>query len=303
MSTGSVQSGVGSPLVRAKIADVSYVQFDTFVHDVAGRDDKELVIRDRALVREILEAFQDACKRPGCPGEHWDGAGNAPDDFIFVYRSGFGVEKSTFHLHLEDKVWGPRVAALYRKLPLTDLRPKTTFSNWPITAVATGSDRVALYWQTVPHCTGYRIYRADDPAGTDVLITPRPVTPIDKSPEVKDRLLYLDRGLKAGRTYAYRVTALFANGKEATSYDAVDTTGPDAIPFDSHDPSRIMKAAIKLGRGDSLTSSGPSRSYVMTSIEEPNGTVYTCGPGGRNARSWRPDEDYIKAADAGTYSP
>lgn len=112
-----------SPILKATPADVSYVEFSTFVHDVAGRDDKLLAIRERGLVSEIVAAFQDACKRPGCPGEHRDGAADAPDEFTVHYRPGFGVKESTFTLHLEDKVWGPKVAALYKKLPLTDLHP------------------------------------------------------------------------------------------------------------------------------------------------------------------------------------
>lgn len=116
-----------SPILKATPADVSYVEFWTYAHDVAGTEDKHLIIRDRGLVSEIVAAFQDACRRPGCPGEHWDGAADAPDEFTMHYRPGFGTKESTFTLHLEDKVWGPKVAAVYEKLPLSDLhRTKST---------------------------------------------------------------------------------------------------------------------------------------------------------------------------------
>src|SRR5207302_2062423 len=102
--------------------------------------------------------------------------------------------------------------------PTTPAPPATPAG---LTARAGGAGRLTLSWAASPGADSYNVYRGTSPGGeaTDPIATGVTAN------------AYTDRGLAAGTTCRYRVSAVNAVGEGARSAEASATTpAPPAVP-------------------------------------------------------------------------
>jgi hypothetical protein len=297
--------GPNHEILGAKSSDVSFIELRSFSWCVDGTEDQDLVIRDRKLIGEIVAAFQDACGRSDCPCEGSSGAASAPDQFFVHYKTDSKRKTALFELHSTDAEWGSKVAALYKKLPLTpyDHHPNATGRYMSCQAVATGAGEVSVYWKAEPGAASYRIYRATDPAAADTLLAEGSTAFKDIAPGVKNGFRFVDKGLTEGNAYVYRVAAVLRDGAEKPSLDRIASPHKGATPFDASDPKKTMVAAIANGDAGNLTMGDSHGDSEMYMVDAPNGLCFTSGPGGRNAKVWAPDSNVMDLFEGGKYRP
>jgi hypothetical protein len=177
-------------------------------------------------------------------------------------------------------------------------------SPYDLTAVATGADKITLYWEQVPGATGYNVYRAFASGDEDYTGPPlngsTPVT--THSYQGSNYLKYTDTGLFTGLEYFYTVKAVFPVGVSQSSGEVSEIPDPSAIPWDNSDP-QVVEAAIRQACydgeilvSDSLRTNTPDcRVYEQASPTGPVTVVPSDGRWMRYTDIYRsPDGTYLK---------
>src|SRR5437899_1688641 len=98
------------------------------------------------------------------------------------------------------------------------------------TVVATGQDRIALYWDGVPGAIGYNIYRGFVSGDEDYTAPPLNGTTLVTSLSYSggNTYHYVDYGLFTGLEYFYTVKAVFPEGASTPSEEHSDVPYPGA---------------------------------------------------------------------------
>ena len=133
-------------------------------------------------------------------------------------------------------------------------------------AIATSTDRIALYWQGVEFTQGYNIYRSLSASGPWTKLNIDPISPRDMGPGLSDAFRYSDTGLTTDIEYFYYATAVDDDQIEGISTD-IQSAIPeiDTIPWDTGNPQQIVEAV------DDLLDPYP---WTPITICAPNGIIY-----------------------------
>ena len=114
-----------------------------------------------------------------------------------------------------------------------------------LTAVSTGSGKVTLYWSGVANASGYNVYRGTAAGGEDYAHPVNGTTPVttkDTGPGVSNMFMYSNVGLTSGTEYFYTVKAVNGTAQSVPSNEDSDVPSPNAVPWDSANPSSILSA-------------------------------------------------------------
>ncbi len=149
-----------------------------------------------------------------------------------------------------------------------------------LTAAATGSNKVTLYWNGITGASGYNVYRGTVSGGPYSQVAAN-VTTADPGPGMTGSFMYSDTaGLTSGTEYFYIVRAVQGGGETVQSNEASDTPQAGAIPWDTGDPVQILNAEtaqlnavlppdIDPDLGDFI----PAEVGLLT-VQGPNGVIY-----------------------------
>jgi hypothetical protein len=158
-----------------------------------------------------------------------------------------------------------RVAASSDFTPFTPLRPDG------VTAYATGSDRITVYWPATPGATSYCVY-----AGTAT--GQESSTPISATVQQSGSYYYLTHeNLTEYQDYYYVVRAISGNGTSAPSDEVSAVPYGGAIPWDSTDAYAITDLVQNwYGTADYVKVIGPDGRIFetgQTTASGPEGSV------------------------------
>ncbi len=111
-----------------------------------------------------------------------------------------------------------------------------------LTAAATGSNKVTLYWNGITGASGYNVYRGTVSGGPYALVASN-ITTADPGPGMTGSFMYSNTaGLATGTEYFYIVRAVQGGTETIESNEASATPGASAIPWDQGDPAQIISA-------------------------------------------------------------
>lgn len=108
-------------------------------------------------------------------------------------------------------------------------------------AVATGVDKITLYWNGIAGASGYNIYRSTISGGRRTLVAAN-VAKLDHGPGVKNMYMYTNAKLKTGVEYYFVVIATKSGVKGARSQEEAAVPDKSAVPWDTGDPKTIIGA-------------------------------------------------------------
>ena len=135
-------------------------------------------------------------------------------------------------------------------------------------AVSTGSGKISLYWTQVSGANGYNVYRGTAAGGEDYAHPVNGATPVNTlSYPGGNTDIFTDIGLTNGSVYYYTIEAV-GDGSSQPSNEDSDTVDPQAVPWDTNDPSRVLPALEALS-DESID--GPLRAMG------PDGEIYESG--------------------------
>ncbi len=140
-----------------------------------------------------------------------------------------------------------------------------------LTTAACGSGKIVLYWDRVPGAVGYHLYRRRGKKPF-VRINRTPVTSLDPGIPTHNLYRFVDRGLRNGREYGYRVVAVMpGNQRGVESEESTDTPTANAEPWDTEDAAKILNFVLQQKR-DPRDLGNVAHSWLE--IYAPNGMVY-----------------------------
>ncbi len=147
-----------------------------------------------------------------------------------------------------------------------------------LTATATGSKKVTLFWLTLPNATSYNIYRSTT-SGSAYQKIANTAGVADSAPGATNMLMYTDTSpsLVDGTAYYYYVAAVNSSSAEfARSEEDSATPGSGAIPWDTGNAATITNAiSTNIGGLVSPDIDQDGDTYPATL-----GTIVVCGPDG-----------------------
>lgn len=136
-----------------------------------------------------------------------------------------------------------------------------------LSAAATGSGKISLYWRSSPGATGYNVYRGTTSGGENYSSPVNgsiPVTTLSYSGG--DVYTFTDTGLTNGVEYFYTVKAISSTSESQPSDEASCFSDPNGAPWDTGDVAAILA---------SIRNSFPG-------ISIPYGSIRARGPDGRH---------------------
>jgi len=163
---------------------------------------------------------------------------------------------------------------------VTQTATLTIILNLSLTAAATGSNKVTLYWNGISGASGYNVYRGTVSGGPYSLVASN-ITTADPGPGMTGSFMYSDTaGLATGTEYFYIVRAVQSGIETMQSNEASDIPQAGAVPWDTGDPvqilnaetmqvSAVLPADIDPDTGDLI----PADVGLLTS-QGPNGVIY-----------------------------
>ena len=149
-----------------------------------------------------------------------------------------------------------------------------------LTAAATGTNKVTLYWNGISGASGYNVYRSTVSGGPYTQIAQNVAT-ADPGPGLTNAFMYSDSaGLTTGTEYFYVVRAVQSGSETVQSNEASDIPQAGAVPWDTGDPIQILSAEtsqlnavlppdIDPDTGDFV----PAQVGLLT-VQGPNGVMY-----------------------------
>ncbi len=178
---------------------------------------------------------------------------------------------------------------------VTQTATLTIIQNLSLTAAATGSNKVTLYWNGITGASGYNVYRGTASGGPYSLVAAN-VTTADPGPGMMGSFMYSDAaGLATGTEYFYIVWAVQGGAETIQSDEASATPGANAIPWDTGDPAQIISAVNSMVQPTLEPDIDPD-----TGDEYPAtvGILSACGPNGVLYQG-----NYTDATPATAYPP
>ena len=116
----------------------------------------------------------------------------------------------------------------------------TSTVNLFLTAAATGTNKITLYWTGATAASGYNVYRSAVSGGPYIQIATN-VTTADTGPGLTNALLYSDMaGLTTGTEYFYVVSAVYPGMSGPQSNEASASPDANAIPWDTGNAAQIV---------------------------------------------------------------
>lgn len=135
------------------------------------------------------------------------------------------------------------------------------------TVVATGMDKIALFWEALSGASGYNVYRSSVSGGPYVRLNVQPVNTFDPGPGVVNGRLFIDENLSFGTEYFYVVRPVFPGNIEGSSGpEDSDLPSLSAIPWDSGNAGAIFQKVDQFVSGWASGERG--------TIYGPNGVAY-----------------------------
>jgi len=158
------------------------------------------------------------------------------------------------------------------------------FPGIDLTAVATGPNKITLYWTGTDNTLGYNIYRSLSADGTYTRLNAAPVTTADTGKGVTNTFMYSDVGLTSGTEYFYYVSSVNGDGSEGVQSDE-DSAIPDisAISWDSGDAGIIVSQVQSVVSGN-LASDEPAVGELT--IAGPDGMIYQSFQSGASPQAY-----------------
>lgn len=111
-----------------------------------------------------------------------------------------------------------------------------------LTAAATNSSQVSLYWNGISGASGYDVYRSTISGGPYTQIASN-ISTADPGPGMTNAFTYSDAaGLTTGSEYFYIVVAVQSGTETIQSNENSATPDASAVPWDTGDPVQIVAA-------------------------------------------------------------
>jgi len=145
-----------------------------------------------------------------------------------------------------------------------------------LNAVATGANRVTLYWRSDDGASRYKIFRSTKTGGPYIKIKSAPAASFHYKQVNFCR--YTDSGLKTGVEYFYYVR----NSKQERSDEASASPETNAIPWDTDDPKQILASFAAM---DAATRRSYEPAAELMQAVSPDGVVYTSAFNGSSANA------------------
>ena len=148
-----------------------------------------------------------------------------------------------------------------------------------LTAAATGTNKVTLYWNGISGASGYNVYRSTISGGPYTQIAQNVAT-ADTGPGMTNAFMYSDAsGLAMGTKYFYVITAVYSGTAGAQSNEANSVPDASAIPWDTGTAAQIVAAVNATAANDLLPDDDGSGGTVpqqvgVLFIGAPDGVVY-----------------------------
>lgn len=153
-----------------------------------------------------------------------------------------------------------------RLASITDFSPMTPVRPQGVSAIATGSDKVTVYWPASPGATGYNVYMGTD-FGEEDYDTPINATPITQPIYTGSNMYsFTKAGLSDTLYYFFTVKAVVGSTESAPSDEGIASPYSGAIPWDGCSPAAITEA-VRIRTGI------PYGDYQLK--------IRVCGPDGR----------------------
>jgi len=162
---------------------------------------------------------------------------------------------------------------------VTQTATLTITQNLSLTAAATGSTKVTLYWNGITGASGYNVYRGTVSGGPYALVASN-ITTADPGPGMTGSFMYSDiSGLATGTEYFYVVKAIQSGAETMQSNEASATPDAGAIPWDSGDAAQIVSAVNATAANDLQPDDDGSGGTIpqqvgVLFIGAPDGVVY-----------------------------
>ncbi len=153
-----------------------------------------------------------------------------------------------------------------RLASIADFSPMTPVKPQDVSAIATGSDKVTVYWPASPGATGYNVYMGTD-FGEEDYDTPINAAPVTQPIYTGSNMYSFTRaGLSDTLYYFFTVKAVVGSTESAPSDEAIASPYSGAIPWDGCSPAAITEA-VRIRTGI------PYGDYQLK--------IRVCGPDGR----------------------
>ena len=112
-----------------------------------------------------------------------------------------------------------------------------------LSAYATGSGRIALYWTAVSGASGYNVYRGTVAGGEDYAHPINGTHPVN-APSYPGSAMdaFTDTGLVDGIEYFYTIEAVGGGAPSPPSDEDSDTPLSGAVPWDTRNPGAVLSA-------------------------------------------------------------
>lgn len=159
------------------------------------------------------------------------------------------------------------------------------------------TSKIALYWNGVVGASGYNLYRGMSASGPFVRLNPTPIAPVDPGPGLSNAYMYVDTGLMSGTYYYYYVAPVIGGSEGTSSGIEYACPGPNAIPYDTGNPTLITNAARNNAMSSSRYVSG-----AMDIVQGPNGVTYASAFNGQPAIAYSTSASYDLATNMYTDS-
>ena len=192
-------------------------------------------------------------------------AGQMSSSFTYTSNNVYNVTTATVSATLN----GTTVVTTIDVSPFIDL-----------SVVATGSNKVTLYWKDSSGAIGYNVYRSQTVDGTFVKVNVTPTTLVDNAQGLTNAFMYTDSGLTTGSVYFYYVVAVNTGGIEGGNSN-IDSATPDAsaVPWDTGDPVQIIAAvnataANDLDPDDDGSGGTIPQQVGLLTVSAPDGVMY-----------------------------